>query len=403
MNYFSDIDAALEDFKQGKLLIVVDDEDRENEGDFFVAAEVATPETINFMTKHGRGIVCCPITETRARELEINLLEQNNSSSFETPFATPVDLISPEISTGVSAKDRCATIKALADKDSKPGSFARPGHIFPLIAKEGGVLRRAGHTEACVDLARLAGLAPAAALVEIMNDDGSMARTPELIKIAKQHNLKIITIKDLIQYRRKKENLVKRETEVTLPTEFGTFQLIAYKEIYTENIHLALKKGNWTAEDPVLVRVHSSCITGDILHSLRCDCGDQLAIAMQTIQANEQGLILYMNQEGRGIGLINKLKAYKLQEEGLDTVEANLALGFKKDQRDYGVGAQILYDLDVRKIRLLTNNPKKRIALEGYGLELIENVPIEVKANEHNLTYLKTKKEKMGHSLKLIS
>ncbi len=403
MSKLNSIAEAIADIKAGKLVIVVDDEARENEGDFVVAAEMATPEIINFMATEGRGIICAPLPETRCQELGLELMVNNNTSRYSTPFTIPVDLIGKEITTGVSAADRSATVQALANPKFKAHNFARPGHIFPLSAKPGGVLRRAGHTEAGVDLAQLAGLQPAAVLVEIMNADGTMARLPELIKIAKQHQLKIISIKDLIEYRLYREKLIKKEVQIKLPTKFGDFNLTAYSEDHTTNVHLALTKGEWEHDEPILVRVHSSCVTGDVLHSLRCDCGDQLSFAMEMINKQGKGVILYMNQEGRGIGLLNKLKAYQLQEEGMDTVEANLALGFSKDQRDYGIGAQILRDLNVSKIKFLTNNPRKRIGLIGYGLEIVDNVPIEIEPNEHNLKYLKTKRDKLGHSLKLIS
>lgn len=395
------IEEAIEDIKNGKLVIVVDDKNRENEGDFVTAARNATPEIINFMAKHGRGLICAPLIEDRCEELKLDLMVQNNTVVHQTPFTVSVDLLGHGCTTGISASDRAKTILALIDPKTKPEDLGRPGHIFPLKARKEGVLRRAGHTEAAIDLARLAGFEPAGILVEIMNDDGTMARLPDLIKIAKKFDLKIISIADLIAYRLRTESLVERIVQVKLPTEFGQFDLIAYKVITDGQEHLALIKGSWKEDEPVMVRVHSSCMTGDIFHSHRCDCGPQLQAAMQMIEKEGKGVIVYMNQEGRGIGLINKLKAYKLQEEGLDTVEANLKLGFAMDQRDYGIGAQILRDLNVKKIRLLTNNPRKRIGLAGYGLEIVENIPIQVTPNPHNYHYLKTKKEKMGHSLKL--
>lgn len=393
------IESALEDLRQGKLLIVVDDEDRENEGDFITAARNVTPEIINFMSKHGRGLICAPITESRCDELKLNLMVENNTVLHQTPFTVSVDLIGNGCTTGISAQDRAKTVQALIDPATKPEDLGRPGHIFPLRAKDEGVLRRSGHTEATVDLARLAGFEPAGVLVEIMNDDGTMARMPQLLEIAKKFDLKIISIKDLISYRLRTESLVKEEVKVQMPTKHGDFELIAFKQINTGETHLALTKGTWDADEPVLVRVHSSCFTGDILHSLRCDCGDQLVKAMEMVEAAGKGVVLYMNQEGRGIGLFNKLKAYKLQEEGKDTVEANLALGFKNDQRDYGVGAQILRHLGIAKIRLMTNNPRKRAGLLGYGLQIVENVPIEIAANVHNEFYLQTKRDKLGHEI----
>jgi 3,4-dihydroxy 2-butanone 4-phosphate synthase/GTP cyclohydrolase II len=393
------IEAALEDLKQGKLLIVVDDEDRENEGDFVTAARNVTPEIINFMSKHGRGLICAPLTEERCDELNLNLMVQNNTVLHQTPFTVSVDLIGNGCTTGISAQDRAKTVQALIDPATKPEDLGRPGHIFPLRARNEGVLRRTGHTEATVDLARLAGMEPAGVLVEIMNDDGTMARMPELMEIAKKFNLKIISIKDLISYRLRTESLIQEEVRVQMPTKYGDFELVACKQTNTGEMHLALTKGQWEEEEPVLVRVHSSCFTGDILHSLRCDCGDQLEAAMRMVEAAGKGVILYMNQEGRGIGLMNKLKAYKLQEEGKDTVEANLALGFKNDQRDYGVGAQILRHLGVSKMRLISNNPRKRAGILGYGLEIVENVAIEIAPNEHNHFYLKTKRDKLGHEI----
>ncbi len=393
------IEEALEDLRAGKLLIVVDDEDRENEGDFVTAARNVTPEIINFMSKYGRGLICAPLTEERCEELRLTLMVENNTVLHQTPFTVSVDLIGNGCTTGISAHDRAATVQALIDPATKPKDLGRPGHIFPLRARKDGVLRRTGHTEATVDLARLAGFEPAGVLVEIMNDDGTMARLPELMEIAKKFDLKIISIKDLISYRLAKETLIKEEVNVQMPTKHGNFQLYAFRQTNTGETHLALVKGTWKPEDPVLVRVHSSCFTGDILHSLRCDCGDQLVAAMEMVERNGQGVVLYMNQEGRGIGLFNKLKAYKLQEQGKDTVEANLALGFKNDQRDYGIGAQILRHLGVSKIKLMTNNPRKRAGLKGYGLEIVENVPIEICPNPHNEFYLQTKRDKLGHEI----
>ena len=393
------IESALEDLKNGKLLIVVDDEDRENEGDFVTAANNVTPEIINFMSKHGRGLICAPLTERRCDELKLQLMVENNTVLHQTPFTVSVDLIGHGCTTGISAHDRAKTVQSLIDPNTKPEDLGRPGHIFPLRAKNEGVLRRAGHTEATVDLARLAGFEPAGVLVEIMNDDGTMARLPELKEIAKKFDLKIISIKDLIAYRLKLESLVEEEVRVNMPTRHGDFELIAFRQVNTGQQHLVLKKGTWEEGEPVLVRVHSSCFTGDILHSLRCDCGEQLQRAMEMVEEEGKGVVVYMNQEGRGIGLLNKLKAYKLQEEGKDTVEANLALGFKNDQRDYGVGAQILRHLGISNIRLMTNNPRKRAGLLGYGLQIVENVPIEIKPNPHNEFYLQTKRDKLGHDI----
>ena len=393
------IESALEDLRQGKLLIVVDDEDRENEGDFVTAAHNVTPEIINFMSKHGRGLICAPITEQRCDELRLNLMVENNTVLHQTPFTVSVDLIGYGCTTGISAQDRAKTVQALIDPATTPEDLGRPGHIFPLRARSEGVLRRSGHTEATVDLARLAGFEPAGVLVEIMNDDGTMARLPQLMEIAKKFELKIISIKDLISYRLAKETLIKEEARVHMPTKHGDFELVAFKQTNTGEMHLALVKGTWAKDEPVLVRVHSSCFTGDILHSLRCDCGDQLEKAMEMVEAAGKGVVLYMNQEGRGIGLLNKLKAYKLQEEGKDTVEANLALGFKNDQRDYGVGAQILRYLGVSKMKLMSNNPKKRAGIIGFGLEIVENVAIEIAPNEHNEFYLQTKRDKLGHEI----
>lgn len=393
------VEDALEDIKNGKVVIVVDDEDRENEGDFITAAECVTPDIINFMATHGRGLICAPITEERCDALNLDLMVSQNSAQFETPFTVSVDLIGHGTSTGISTADRAKTVRALVDPETKPAELGKPGHIFPLRAKTGGVLRRVGHTEAAIDLARLAGYRPAGVLVEIMNEDGTMARLPELRKIADRFDLKLISIADLISYRLRTESLIEPLVSVNLPTETGDFQLKAYRQTTNGMEHLALYKGTWEKDEPVLVRVHSSCMTGDIFGSCRCDCGPQLHKSMEIIEKEGKGVIVYMNQEGRGIGLINKLKAYKLQEEGMDTVEANLELGFQMDQRDYGVGAQILRDLNVSKMRLLSNNPKKRTGLISYDLEIVENVPLEIDANKHNREYLKTKKDKMGHDL----
>jgi 3,4-dihydroxy 2-butanone 4-phosphate synthase/GTP cyclohydrolase II len=395
------IEDAIEDIKQGKVIIVVDDENRENEGDFLTAAENVTPDIINFMATHGRGLICAPLIENRCDELGLDLMVQNNSAQFETPFTVSVDVIGHGTTTGISASDRFETVKALIDPNTQPNELGKPGHIFPLRAKAGGVLRRAGHTEAAIDFARLAGFNAAGLIVEILNEDGSMARLPQLIEIAKRFKLKLVSIEDLINYRLRHESLIEKLVEVDMPTKHGDFKLAAFKQTTSGEEHLAITKGNWTEDDAVLVRVHSSCFTGDILDSLRCDCGPQLADALDQIEKEGKGVVLYMNQEGRGIGLVNKLKAYKLQEEGYDTVEANLKLGFQADQRDYGIGAQILRHLGVRKMRLMTNNPKKRTGLIGYGLEIIENVPIEVAHNEHNEAYLKAKKDKLGHTLKM--
>lgn len=393
------IEEAIEEIKNGKVIIVVDDEDRENEGDFICAAECITPEIVNFMATHGRGLICAPLIEDRCDELNLELMVGKNTATFETPFTISVDLIGHGCTTGISAHDRFKTIRALVDAETKPEELGRPGHIFPLRAKRGGVLRRTGHTEAAIDFARLAGFKPAGVLVEIMNEDGSMARLPDLIHVAKRFNLKLVSIKDLIEYRIKKESLISREVEVDMPTEYGDFKLIAYQQTNSQETHMALVKGTWGKDDPILVRVHSSCVTGDIFGSCRCDCGSQLHHAMKMVDKAGKGVVLYMKQEGRGIGLLNKLKAYKLQEEGLDTVEANIKLGFDMDERDYGVGAQILRDLGVTKIRLITNNPKKRVGLMGYGLEIVDNVSIEIAPNPHNETYLKTKRDKLGHTI----
>ncbi len=401
MSKLNTIEEAISDIRAGKIVIVVDDENRENEGDFITAARNVTPEVINFMATHGRGLICAPIIEDRAEELGLEMMVSNNTSHHETPFTVSVDLLGHGCTTGISASDRAKTIQALINPNIKPEDFGKPGHIFPLKAKKGGVLRRAGHTEATIDLARLAGFEPAGALVEIMNEDGSMARLPELFLIAKKFNLKIVSIEDLVAYRLKKETIIARDVTVKMPTKFGNFNLIAYRQTTNEQEHLALVKGSWDKDEPVLVRVHSACLTGDIFGSCRCDCGPQLHAAMEMIEKEGKGAIVYMNQEGRGIGLLNKLRAYKLQEQGKDTVEANLELGFKMDERDYGVGAQIIRDLGIAKIRLMTNNPKKRAGLMGYGLEIVENVPIEISSNIHNKLYLQTKKSKMGHTLKL--
>jgi 3,4-dihydroxy 2-butanone 4-phosphate synthase/GTP cyclohydrolase II len=393
------IESAVEDIKNGKLVIVVDDEDRENEGDFITAANNVTPEVINFMSTHGRGLICVALMEDRCVELNLQPMVLDNTSLHETAFTVSVDLLGNGCTTGISAHDRAKTIQALIDPDTKPTDLGRPGHIFPLRAKKGGVLRRAGHTEATTDLARLAGFEPAGALVEIMNEDGTMARLPQLKEIAKKFDLKIISIKDLIAYRLQTETLIKEEVRVEMPTRYGVFELIAFKQMNTGDIHLALKKGSWKKDEPVLVRVHSSCMTGDILGSLRCDCGEQLHHSLEAIEAAGQGLVLYMNQEGRGIGLVNKLKAYKLQEQGMDTVEANIHLGFGMDERDYGVGAQILRELGISKMKLMTNNPKKRAGMLGYGLEVTETLPIEMLPNVHNEKYLFTKRDKLGHEI----
>ncbi len=393
------IEDAIEAISNGEIIIVVDDEDRENEGDFICAAEKCTPEVINFMSKEGRGLICAALVEQRCDELELEMMVGKNTATHETNFTVSVDLKGHGTTTGISASDRSKTIIALVDPKTKPEDLGRPGHIFPLKAKQGGVLRRAGHTEATIDFARLAGLEPAGALVEILKEDGTMARLPDLREIANKFNLKLVAIKDLISYRMEHESLVEQEISVDMPTEWGDFNLTAFKQINTGESHLALTKGHWEEGDPILVRVHSSCMTGDIFGSCRCDCGEQLHAAMKMVEQEGKGAVLYMNQEGRGIGLLNKLKAYKLQEEGRDTVEANTDLGFKPDARDYGVGAQILRKLGISKLRLITNNPKKRVGLMGYGLEIVENVPIEIVPNSHNQKYLETKRDKLGHQI----
>jgi 3,4-dihydroxy 2-butanone 4-phosphate synthase/GTP cyclohydrolase II len=396
------IDDAIADIRAGKVVIVVDDEDRENEGDFICSAELITPEIVNFMATHGRGLICVPLPEERCDELDLHLMVGVNTSFHDTSFTVSVDLLGHGCTTGISASDRAKTIKALVDTETRPEDLGRPGHVFPLKARSKGVLRRAGHTEATVDLARLAGLSPGGVLVEIMNPDGTMARLPELVKIAEKFDLKIISIKSLIAYKLNLESIVLKGVKVKLPTKYGTFNLIPFLQKSNGHEHLALIKGSWGKDEPVLVRVHSSCVTGDIFGSYRCDCGAQLHEAMRLIETAGKGVIVYLNQEGRGIGLFNKIKAYKLQEEGRDTVQANLDLGFREDERDYGVGASILRELGLGKIKLITNNPKKRAGLEGYGLEIIENVALEIHPNEHNLFYLKTKKNKMGHLLDLL-
>lgn len=392
------IEEAIADFREGKFLIVVDDEDRENEGDFIIAAEKVTPEAINFMMTHGRGVLCAPITEERCAELELDMQVSSNTSIYETPFTVTVDLLKG-CTTGVSMHDRAATIRALADPETKPADLGRPGHLSPLRARTRGVLRRAGHTEATIDFARLAGLYPAGALIEIINEDGTMARLPQLMEVSKKFGIKIVSIKDLIAYRVKMESLVERGVEVDMPTQYGHFRLIPFRQKSNGMEHVALIKGTWEKDEPILVRVHSSCMTGDIFGSCRCECGEQLHKAMQMIEAAGKGVIVYMNQEGRGIGLMNKMAAYKLQEEGLDTVDANLHLGFDADERDYGVGANILREIGVAKMKLMTNNPVKRVGLEAYGLGIAENIPIEIAPNPYNEKYLKTKKERMGHTL----
>lgn len=393
------IEDAIEAIRNGEIIIVVDDEDRENEGDFVSAAEKTTPEMVNFMVKEGRGLMCTPLTRKRCEELELDMMVGKNTAQHETAFTVSVDLLGNGCTTGISASDRAKTIQALVNADTKPEDLGRPGHIFPLRAAEGGVLRRSGHTEAAIDLAKLAGLKPAGVLIEILNEDGTMARLPQLFEIAKKFDLKLVSIKDLIEYRLAKESLIKREIGVNMPTEWGDFDMVAFRQLDNDQLHLALIKGTWEENEPIMVRVHSSCVTGDIFGSCRCDCGPQLHAAMEMVEKEGKGVILYMNQEGRGIGLLNKLKAYKLQEMGRDTVEANLELGFKMDERDYGVGAQILRNLGIKKMKLISNNPKKRAGLIGYGLEIIESIPIEIASNPHNEQYLQTKRDKMGHEI----
>ncbi|QIL40235.1 bifunctional 3,4-dihydroxy-2-butanone-4-phosphate synthase/GTP cyclohydrolase II [Pedobacter sp. HDW13] len=393
------IEEAVADIKAGKVIIVVDDENRENEGDFLTAAENATPEVINFMATYGRGLICAPLTEERCKELNLDLMVGKNTAAYETNFTVSVDLVGHGCTTGISASDRSKTMLALVDPKTDPAELGRPGHIFPLIAKDGGVIRRAGHTEAAVDLARLAGMKPAGLLVEILKEDGEMARLPDLFKIAEQHQLKIISIEDLIAYRLNLDSLIKQEVSIALPTAWGDFKMTAYTQLDNNATHLAISKGEWTADEPILARVHSSCVTGDIFGSCRCDCGPQLHKALEMIEKEGKGIVVYMNQEGRGIGLINKLRSYNLQDAGFDTVEANIKLGFKGDERDYGVGAQILRSEGVTKMRLMSNNPTKRAGLIGYGLEVIENIPIEIASNVHNERYLTTKRDKMGHSI----
>jgi len=395
---FNSIKEAISDIKLGKVIIVVDDENRENEGDFVAAAEMVTSEMINFMATHGKGLICVPLIEDRCEQLGLDLMIGKNTAAYETPFTVSVDLIGNGCTTGISASDRAKTIQALVNTNTKAEALGKPGHIFPLKARKGGVLRRAGHTEAAIDLARLAGLESAGVIVEILNEDGSMARTPELFEIARKFNLKFITIKDLIEYRIQNETLIIEEANVHLPTNFGDFNMKAFQQITNNQLHLALIKGEWKQDEPILVRVHSSCMTGDIFNSCRCDCGPQLQASLSQIEKEGKGVLVYMNQEGRGIGLLNKLKAYELQEKGKDTVEANLELGFNADDRDYGVGAQILRAIGVSKIKLLSNNPKKRVGLMGYGIEIIKNIPLEIDSNKHNEFYLKTKRDKMGHS-----
>ncbi len=393
------IEEAVADIKAGKVIIVVDDENRENEGDFLTAAENATPEVINFMATYGRGLICAPLTEERCKELNLDLMVGKNTAAYETNFTVSVDLVGHGCTTGISASDRSKTMLALVDPKTDPAELGRPGHIFPLIAKDGGVIRRAGHTEAAVDLARLAGMKPAGLLVEILKEDGEMARLPDLFKIAEQHQLKIISIEDLIAYRLNLDSLIKQEVSIALPTAWGDFKMTAYTQLDNNATHLAISKGEWNADEPILARVHSSCVTGDIFGSCRCDCGPQLHKALEMIEKEGKGIVVYMNQEGRGIGLINKLRSYNLQDAGFDTVEANIKLGFKGDERDYGVGAQILRSEGVTKMRLMSNNPTKRAGLIGYGLEVVENIPIEIASNVHNERYLTTKRDKMGHSI----
>jgi 3,4-dihydroxy 2-butanone 4-phosphate synthase/GTP cyclohydrolase II len=399
MSKLDTIEEAIEAIKKGKVIIVVDDENRENEGDFICAADTVTPEIINFMATHGRGLICAPLAESRCKELKLNLMVGKNTALHATPFTVSVDLNGHGCTTGISANDRAKTIKALVNPKIKPSDLGRPGHIFPLKAKKGGVLRRAGHTEAAVDLASMAGFKPAGVLIEIMNKDGTMARLPNLLKVKEKFNLKLISIEELINYRLQKESLIKKGITVKMPTKYGNFNLIYYTQKNTGETHLALTKGRWTKKEPILVRVHSSCVTGDIFGSCRCDCGDQLHQALKIVNKAGKGVVLYMNQEGRGIGLENKLKAYKLQEQGMDTVEANVALGLNIDNRDYGVGAQILSNLGISKIKLISNNPKKRAGLMGYGLEIVDTVAIEITPNQHNQKYLKTKRDKMGHKI----
>jgi len=393
------VEEAIEDIKLGKLLIVVDDEDRENEGDFICAAELITPEIVNFMAKHGRGLICAPLPEERCEELDLNLMVGNNTSLHETQFTVSVDLLNEETSTGISAKDRALTIKSLVDPATKPSDLGRPGHIFPLRAKSKGVLRRAGHTEAVVDLTRFANLRPGGALVEIMNDDGSMARLNDLVKLREKFNIKIIAIKDLITYTLERDSIIEKGERVKLPTESGDFEFIPFRQTSNGIEHAALVKGRWTKDEPVLVRLHSSCFTGDIFGSLRCDCGPQLKKAMAMVEAEGKGVVIYLSQEGRGIGLLNKIKAYRLQDEGMDTIQANLKLGFAEDERDYGVGASIMRELGLGKVRLISNNPVKRAGLEGYGIKIVETIPLIIESNPHNQFYLETKANKMGHNL----
>ena len=399
---FNTVEEAIEDFREGRIVIVVDDEDRENEGDFIVAAEKITPEIVNFMLSNGRGVLCAPLSESRCEELELNMMEENNTSLLGTPFTVTVDLLGQGCTTGVSIHDRAATIRALADPATRPSDLGRPGHVNPLRAREKGVLRRPGHTEAAVDLARLAGLQPCGALIEIMNEDGSMARLPQLLEVAKKFDLKIVSIADLIAYRLREESIIERGVTVDMPTKWGMFRLTPFRQKSNGLEHVALTKGEWTEEEPVLIRMHSSCVTGDIFGSYRCDCGEQLHEAMSMIEREGKGAIVYLNQEGRGIGLCNKIKAYQLQDEGLDTAEANLRLGFRVDERDYGVGASIIRELGIKHMRLMTNNPLKRAGLEGYGLRIDEIVPIVIAPNKYNEHYLETKEVRMGHTLGLF-